>query len=398
VYTAAGHFSAGLSPSAKIQEKYIMSALFESTVINGMSLANRFVRSATWEGLATTDGYCTSRLSDLMVNLVKGGVGLIITGHSYVSREGQASPWQLGIYEDAMLPGLTQMTDAVHRSGGKICCQLAHAGGQAAVQLSGMEAIGPSVLLADGKAKCREMSKDDIDRVVRAFGDAAARAKRCGFDGVELHAAHGYLLSQFLSPLANRRTDEYSGTLAKRGRMTLEVLRSVRHAVGPDYPVLIKVNSEDFAEGGFSVEDMLELSAMLENEGIDAIEMSGGTSSEASKYHSVRFGTISKANEGYYRDAARRFKQSVRVPLILVGGIRSADVAERLVAEGTADYIALSRPLICEPDLVNRWKNGDPTKSACVSDNRCFNPARAGEGMRCLLEVKAPKSAKAQHQ
>ena len=375
-----------------------MSALFESTVINGMSLANRFVRSATWEGLATTDGACTNRLTDMMVNLAEGGVGLIITGHSYVSREGQAGPWQLGIHEDAMLPGLTQMTDAVHRSGGKICSQLAHAGAEAAAQLSAMEAIAPSMLLAHGKAMCREMSKEDIDRVVHAFGDAAARAKRSGFDAVELHAAHGYLLSQFLSPLTNRRTDEYGGTLTNRGRMTLEVLRSVRHAVGPDYPVLIKVNAEDFAEGGFSVEDMLELSAMLEKEGIDAIEMSGGTGGEASKYHPVRFGTIAEENEAYYRDAALRFKQSVRVPLILVGGIRSPEVAERLVADGTADYVALSRPLICEPDLVNRWKNGDTTKSACVSDNRCFKPIMSGEGLRCLLGEKSPKSAKAQHQ
>jgi 2,4-dienoyl-CoA reductase-like NADH-dependent reductase (Old Yellow Enzyme family) len=333
----------------------------------------------------------------MMVNLVEGGVGLIITGHSYVSREGQAGPWQLGIHEDAMLPGLTEMTGAVHRSGGKICCQLAHAGAQAASQLTGMKAIGPSALLADGKAMCEEMSKEDIGRVVRAFGDAAARAKRSGFDAVELHGAHGYLLSQFLSPLVNRRTDEYGGTLANRGRMVLEVLRSVRGAVGPDYPVLIKVNSEDFAEGGFSVEDMLELSAMLENARIDAIEMSGGTGGEASKYQPVRFGTIAKENEAYYRDAARRFKQRVRVPLILVGGVRSPEVAERLVTEGTADYIAMCRPLICEPDLVKRWKNGDARKSACVSDNRCFKPTMNGEGLRCLLEVKAPASAKAQH-
>ncbi len=375
-----------------------MSILFEPTVINGMNLANRFVRSATWEGLATTDGACTSRLTDMMANLAEGGVGLIITGHSYVSREGQAGPWQMGIHEDATLSGLNQMTEAVHRRGGKICLQLAHAGTQAAAQFSGLEAICPSASHGTGIATCREMSKEDIDRVVHAFGDAAARAKNSGFDAVEIHAAHGYLLSQFLSPLVNRRTDEYGGTLANRGRMTLEVLRRVRHAVGPDYPILIKVNAEDFAEGGFSVEDMLGLSAMLEKERVDAIEMSGGTGSKASKYQSVRFGTIAKENEAYYRDAARRFKQSVRVPLILVGGIRSADVAEHLVAEGTADYVAMSRPLICEPDLVNRWKNGDTTKSACLSDNRCFKPIMSGEGVRCLLGEKSPQKAKAQHQ
>jgi 2,4-dienoyl-CoA reductase-like NADH-dependent reductase (Old Yellow Enzyme family) len=173
------------------------------------------------------------------------------------------------------------------------------------------------------------------------------------------------------------------------------VLHSVRDAVGPNYPVLIKLNAEDFADGGFSVEDMLELSALLEKAGIDAIELSGGTASAASKFNPIRFGTISKENEVYYRDTARHFKQKIQVPLILVGGIRSLDVAERVVTEGTADYVALSRPLICEPDLVNRWKSGDTTKSACVSDNRCFNPARAGEGLRCLLPEAAFKSAKA---
>jgi len=273
--------------------------------------------------------------------------------------------------------------------------QLAHAGAHAAAHLSGIDAIGPSVFLADGKAMCQAMSKEDINRVVRAFGEAAARARRSGFDAVEIHAAHGYLLSQFLSPLVNRRTDEYGGGLANRGRMTLEVLRSVRHAVGRAYPVLIKLNSEDFAEGGFSVEEMLELSALLQYEGVDAIELSGGTRGGVGKYQHVRFGAVSKANEAYYRDAARSFKQRVRVPLILVGGIRSPDVAERLVAEGTADYVAMSRPLICEPALVNRWKDGDTTKSACVSDNRCFDPIMCGEGVRCLLGEKSPNTANA---
>jgi 2,4-dienoyl-CoA reductase-like NADH-dependent reductase (Old Yellow Enzyme family) len=368
-----------------------MSILFESTAIHGMSLANRFVRSATWEGLATTEGACTSRLTDMMVNLAEGGVGLIITGHSYVSREGQAGPWQMGIHEDATLPGLTQMTEAVHRRGGKICLQLAHAGAQAAAQLSGLEAICPSASHGTGTATCREMSREDIDRVVRAFGDAAARARRSGFDAVQIHAAHGYLLSQFLSPVLNQRVDEYGGALANRGRMVLEVLHSVRRAVGPDYPIMIKLNSEDFIEGGFSIEDMLEISVLLEKSGIDAVELSGGTGSKASKHQPVRFGVIPKENEGYYRDAARRYKQKVGMPLILVGGIRSPDVAERLVEEGTADYIAMSRPLICEPDLVSRWKNGDTTKSACVSDNGCFKPIMSGEGLRCVLWDRHPR-------
>jgi 2,4-dienoyl-CoA reductase-like NADH-dependent reductase (Old Yellow Enzyme family) len=357
-----------------------------------MSVANRFVRSATWEGLATTDGACTGRLIDLMVKLAEGGVGLIITGHSYVSQEGKAGPWQMGIQDDSTLRGLTEMSEAVHRCGGKIALQLAHAGAQAAASLSGLEAIGPSVLHENGKAICREMSQEDVDHVVRAFGEAAVRAKRSGFDAVEIHAAHGYLLSQFLSPAVNHRIDKYGGTVANRCRIVLEVLRSVRDAVGPDYPILIKINSEDFVEGGFSVDDMLALSELLEDAGINAIEMSGGTGSDTSKYKPVRIGSVSMENEGYYREAARRFKQTIQVPLILVGGIRSLDVAERLIAEGTLDYIALCRPLVCEPDLVNRWRNGNTTKSACASDNRCFKPAMAGEGLRCLLWENPSKS------
>ena len=355
-----------------------------------MSLANRFVRSATWEGMATSDGICTGRLTETMARLAEGGVGLIITSHAYVSREGQASPWQAGIYDDTTIPGLTQMTDAVHQRGGRIAVQLAHAGGRAVAGLSSLNAMGPSVVYKEGTAICREMNQEDIDNVVRAFGFAAARAKRCGFDAIQIHAAHGYLLNQFLSPRTNRRSDRYGGILANRGRVVLEVLCSIRKAVGRDYPVLIKLNSEDFTDGGFSVEDMLELTGLLEEAGIDAIELSGGSKTDEAKYSSSRLGAVPKG-EAYYRDAAERFKQKTRVPLILVGGIRSLDVAERLVAEGTADYIALSRPLICEPDLVSRWKSGDTAKSACVSDNRCFNPARNGEGLRCTLWERVSK-------
>jgi 2,4-dienoyl-CoA reductase-like NADH-dependent reductase (Old Yellow Enzyme family) len=230
-----------------------MSILFEPTTINGMTLPNRFIRSATWEGMAATDGSCTVRLIDFLVKLADGGVGLIIPGHSYVSREGQAGPWQLGIHDDATLPGLTRLTEEVHRHGGKIAAQLAHAGAFADTSLTGVDAIAPSVPGTGGKGRCREITPAEIARVVRAFAEAAARARRCGFDAVQIHAAHGYLLSEFLSPAFNRRADEYGGPLANRGRIVLEVVRSVRQAAGPDYPVLIKLNSEDFIEGGFSV-------------------------------------------------------------------------------------------------------------------------------------------------
>ena len=188
-----------------------MSVLFEPTIINGMSLANRLVRSATWEGMAATDGTCTGRLTDMMAKLAEGGVGLIITGHSYVSREGQASPWQMGIYNDATLPGLVQMTEAVHQRGGKIAIQIAHAGAYAAANLSGFDAMGPSVLHENGTAICREMNQEDIGRIVRAFGDAAARAKRSGFDAIDRTSMGRILLTwqRGCSGMPHGSTDQY---------------------------------------------------------------------------------------------------------------------------------------------------------------------------------------------
>jgi 2,4-dienoyl-CoA reductase-like NADH-dependent reductase (Old Yellow Enzyme family) len=362
-----------------------MQELFEETSVNGMRLPNRFFRSATWEGLATPDGASTERLVGVVEKLAEGGVGLIITGHGYVSLEGQAGPWQMGYHDDALLPGLEELARAAHRHGSRIAAQLAHAGAHAAAKLSGREALGPSPAHKDGVPSCREMGRPDIERVVRAFAVAATRARRAGFDAVQIHAAHGYLLSQFLSPATNRRSDEYGGSLANRSRIVLEIVRATRAAVGSDYPILIKLNSEDFIEGGFSVGEMLDVSSQLQGEGVDAVELSGGTLNGASGFTPVRPGAIPREKEGYYRDAARRFKERVGLPLALVGGIRSAEVAEQLVAEGVTDYIALCRPLICEPDLVKRWRSGDRSTSACLSDNRCFRPAIAGKGLRCLL-------------
>jgi 2,4-dienoyl-CoA reductase-like NADH-dependent reductase (Old Yellow Enzyme family) len=364
-----------------------MSKLYEQTSIKSLSLANRFVRSAAWEGMAETDGSCSPKLIDLMVKLAEGGVGLIITGHAYVSREGQAGPWQMGVHCETMLPGLSLMTDAVHRAGGKIALQLAHAGCYALPQITTMEAVGPSASVPDKTPVCRELSREEIRIICDAFGKAALRAKSAGFDGVQIHAAHGYLLSEFLSPYFNRRTDEYGGCIENRARFVLEVLRSIRTEVGEDFPVLIKLNSEDFIDGGLSVNEMLCVAAMLEAAGIDAVEMSGGTLYASGDYSSIRTGDpATPHHEGYYREAATLFKEKIGVPLLLVGGIRSFGVAEELVDKGVADYISLCRPLIREPGLVGRWRDGDRRRATCLSENACFGPLLKGEGLFCVLD------------
>ena len=367
-----------------------MNNPFEPSTINGMKLVNRFVRSATWEGMAADDGACTPKLIDLMAELAKGGLGLIISSHAYINPEGQAGPWQLGVYSDDLVPGLEAMAKAVHDNGGKIVMQLAHAGFFANAKLTGQTPLAPSNVAGFAKSPRKEMTVEDIRNVVKSFGAAAKRAQNAGFDGVQIHAAHGYLLSQFLSPAFNRRDDAYGGDIRHRARAVVEVLQQIRQAVGREYPVLVKMNCRDFIENGLTAEDSLEVGAMLESEGIDAIELSGGVL-VGGKLSPSRMGIKSEEKEAYFQDEAKAFKEKIRVPLILVGGNRSFQVAERLINEGIADYISMCRPLIREPDLINRWRAGDLSKAACVSDNMCFRPAQKGEGIYCLTEEREKK-------
>ena len=364
-----------------------MSRLFEKSTINGMTLANRFVRSATWEGMAADDGAVTPRLIDTMVALARGGVGLIISGHAYVHRAGQAGPWQLGVYSDDLVPGLTDMAAAVHDNGGKIALQLAHAGFFAAAKLTGQSPFAVSNVQGMATSPRTELTPADIEEIIAAYAAAAARGKTAGFDGVQVHAAHGYLLSQFLSPAFNQRSDDFGGGLENRARALLAVVAAVRSAVGPDYPVLVKMNGGDFVDNGLTTDDAVKVGKMLVETGIDAIEVSGGVLT-GGKLSPSRMGIHSQEKEAYFQQEARAFKKEIGVPLILVGGNRSFEVAERLVDEGTADYISMSRPLIREPALVNRWKSGDRTRASCLSDNQCFGPAMAGEGIYCVTERK----------
>jgi 2,4-dienoyl-CoA reductase-like NADH-dependent reductase (Old Yellow Enzyme family) len=367
-----------------------MSKLFEKSTINGMALRNRFVRSATWEGMAGVEGGVTPKLTALMVELAKGSVGMIITSHAYVRKDGQAGPWQLGIYSDTLVDGLREMTRSIHQYGSKVVVQLAHAGFLASGKLSGQTPVALSLLEGYGKSPRNELTASGIQEIVEAFGRAGRRAKEAGFDGVQIHAAHGYLLSQSLSPAFNRRQDGYGGPVANRARLLLEVLKRLRTELGDDYPILVKMNSQDFLESGLSLEDSLKVGAMLDAGGIDAIELSGGTLLSGHLSPS-RAKISSEEKEAYFKEAATAFKEKVTVPLILVGGVRSFQVAENLIIGGVADYISMCRPLIREPNLIKRWESGDLRRAQCVSDNQCFGPARDGEGIYCVVDRKARK-------
>jgi 2,4-dienoyl-CoA reductase-like NADH-dependent reductase (Old Yellow Enzyme family) len=362
-----------------------MDGLSQQSSIKGMKLTNRFVRSATWEGLADKDGAVTPRLTEMMVELARGEVGLIISSYAFVSPEGKSSPGQLAIFDDRFISGLKDMVKAVHNAGAAIALQIVHGGCFSNAALTGLEIIGPSNGNKEDKTPCRSADKEDIREIISAFSRAAVRAKEAGFDAIQIHAAHGFLLSEFLSPAYNKRHDEYSGSIENRTRILLEVVEKIREEVGSDYPVLVKLNSEDFLEGGMTREEAVQVAMLLEKASVDAIEYSGGTVSSPETFIPPRPGLLkTRQEEVYYRDAAEAYKQKVAIPLILVGGIRSYEAAEEIVISRIADYVALARPLISEPWLIKRWKEGDRRKAECISCNACFGAALGDTGIYCV--------------
>ncbi len=218
----------------------------------------------------------------------------------------------------------------------------------------------------------REMSETEIEEIIQAFTLAAARAEEAGFDGVQLHCAHGYLLSSFLSTYTNRRRDRWGGSLENRVRVIEEILTRIKKSVGFDFPVIAKLNSTDYLPGGLEVEEAIEVARHLEEKGLDGVEVSGG--SAESGRGSMWPGLRSKEEEGYFVPAASRIKNAVSMPVIGLGGLRSLEVMEKMVSTGEVDLVAMSRPFIREPDLVAKFAQGQALAASCISCNKCFNP------------------------
>lgn len=364
-----------------------MAEIFSPWNLGGLEIPNRLVRSATWEGLADDDGAPSHDMINATAALAEGGVGLVITGFAFVQPQGRGRPRQTGVHIDAMIGPLTRVSDAVHKSGGLVAMQIVHAGGQTRAEWTGSQPKGPSAMIHPAiKEPVAELSQDEIWDIVDAFALAAARAKAAGFDAVELHGAHGYLVSQFLSPNINLRSDGWGGGLEGRARFCLEVLQACRQAVGPRYPLFIKLNSEDGLKGeGLEVEEAVRVASWLDAAGIDAIEVSGGTPA-AGKLSPSRV-VKGPEDEGYFLENAKRIKAAVSCPVIAVGGWRSkARVGEALEH---VDAIAMCRPFIRQPDLVNLWKAGGD-KASCISCDQCFT-VTAEQGLGCGQELKKKK-------
>lgn len=297
---------------------------------------NHFVRSATYEGKALPDGTPTEAIKDLYCALADGGVGTIITSYTRVAPYDQPAGSQLAIFDDATIPAYAGIVDAVHARGARIVMQLVHGSSNRQAHPDEARVLGPSAMEHPASGiRSQAMDEDDLRRVPQLFAAAARRAQQAGFDGVQIHCAHGYLLAQFISPLFNHRTDAYGGSWEGRVRLVREVLAATRAAVGEAYPVWIKMNSSDEEPGGLTREDFLAMACQLAADGIDAIEVSG-----------ERWSAHAPADRAYYAEAAEELAGRIEQPVILTGGIRAlADVAG-LVQRGRVNLFGLARPLM----------------------------------------------------
>jgi 2,4-dienoyl-CoA reductase-like NADH-dependent reductase (Old Yellow Enzyme family) len=350
----------------------IESVLFTPVQIGKLEIPNRFVRSATHDFMASRDGSVTEKQITLFKNLAQGETGLIITGHAYINPDGIASPYQTGVHNDDLVDGLSRITKTVHKHPTRIFLQISHAGRQTTPKICGCTPLAPSAVYEPTfKIMPKAMSQEDISKVIDDFIQAGRRAKQADFDGVQLHIAHGYLLSSFISPYTNRRTDEWGGSLSNRLRIIIKIIEGIKGSLGKGFPLIVKLNSSDFLPAGLILEESIEIAKALEEKGVDGIEVSGGMA-EAGK-GSVWKGFRKEDKEGYFVDNASKIKEALSIPVFGLGGIRTFSVMERIINEGKADLVSMSRTFIRDPFLVQKFHNGEIQRSECISCNRCFN-------------------------
>jgi len=378
--------------------------LFNESKISGITVKNRIIRSATHDGLADEYGAPNDKLISKYENLAKNEIGCIITGYAAVSRNGVSPyPAMLKIYDDSVIGKYKELTDAVHKHNTPVILQIAHCGRQTSSKAIGMQKVAPSnVLHAFYPDKAKELTDGEINGIINDFVNAAVRAEKAGFDGIQLHGGHGYLLHDFLSPYGNRRKDNWGGSLENRCRIVELIIKGIKE--NTSLPVWIKLSAEDNRKGGMDIESSVEICKRLENAGCDAIEVSCGTVQDGMntmrskhlpmdavfKYREpcASFPKILKkislpaANfvnplikqpgplENFNVKNAGIIKKCVSIPVIVVGGIHKTDDMEKIINKGDADFVSMCRPFICEPDLAKKMKNGQ-REAKCIMCNYC---------------------------
>ena len=357
-----------------------MPSPFDPITIAGVEMRNRFMRSATWDASATDDGLVTDSSVRIFESLAKGGLGLIMTGYAYISDVGKAAIGQYGIAEDRHIAGLRRLVEVAHANGARIAAQIAHAGNNRRILgRTDRVALCPSAV-DDPHWPQRSMTGEEIEQTIADFAAAAVRARKAGFDAVQLHFAHGYLGSQFLSPLSNRRVDAWGGTPEKRRRFHVETIRAVRKAVGDAFPVWAKFGLVE-GEGGVTLAEGLEALKAMVAEGLSAVEISMGQGGSSS-----RPAQPDDAESLYFRAEAAAAKKAGGIPTMMVGGLGRIETAEAIIASGDADMVSLARPLIREPGLIARWQSGDRAPVRCIRCNKCLAATFAERDFQCQQE------------
>ena len=346
-------------------------SIFEEVQIKNLKLNNRIIRASIGDRLSLIDGKITEESLNLYKQLSNDGVGLIITGCANVADYYQIDNLNnFRIDKDEYIPEYQKLTSLVHKNKAKILMQIFHVGGVTRVQTDKIYAPS-SIKIPSTNRTSNEMSKDDILRIEQNFVDGAIRAQKAGFDGVDIHAAHHYLLSEFLSPIYNKRNDEYGGNDENRARIIIEIIKKMRKEVGPDFIISMKINCEDGYPEGITQEGFLTACKLAEKAGVDMIQVSG---------MEWWFGKIKPKTPVFFQQT-KLLADIVKIPVVLVGGLRDVDTMENAINNSNIEFVSIGRPLICEPDIVQKWKSGYKKKSICLNCNNCLN-----KGFCVLLE------------
>jgi len=380
------------------------TAAFEPTSLAGIKLKNRIIRSATYEGMADEKGFPNEKLKKLYINLAKGDVGAIITGNAAVQANGKASLFNMTMIDsDDKIPAYREITNAVHEYDTPIIMQIVHCGRQTRSKVTGLPTVAPSAIrdwyFIEDKPK--ELSDEEINEIIENFVAAIIRAKQAGFDGVQVHLAHGYLLAEFLSSYMNRRKDKWGGSTENKYRIIGEIFRKAKEKTG-DYPILVKMNTYDGRKNGMKIEESVRIAQMLEKSGCSAIEVSCGVvedglysmrgeklPADAVMEYNFKFKNLPRFAKviaipmaktfmkqpkpllKYNLDAAIQVKQAVNIPVIVVGGINNMNDINDIIGNNNIDFVSMCRPFIIEPDIVGKFQKGTQAKSKCIMCNYC---------------------------
>lgn len=363
----------------------MFNKLFEPMKIGKLEIKNRLVVPPMHSGSATKEHLFSEQSFNYFAARAKGGFGLVIPEFLCVSREGLADETQVGIYDDSFIPNLTELTKRIHDNGAVCFAQIHHAGIQSDFRATNQISVGASSIPAENKLQpVHELTTEEVWELVGKFGDAAVRAKKAGFDGVEIHGAHGYLVAQFLSKSTNKRTDEFGGTNTARAKFACEIIKDVKKKCGEDYPVTVRISGVEDIENGNTIIDSVAQATVLEKAGADGIHVSVGT---------IVSRTIILPNyvqPGFNSVNAAKIKASVNIPVICVGRINDPAIAESIITSGAADFVALGRQSICDPEFPNKVKENRLDEifycSACMQ--RCFGGSKCEEdeiGVSCMI-------------